>query len=144
MKKLFLPIVICLLALTGGAQTSASFSIDPSFMLTANFKGSSEGDWIHKVTQLQVMVMDGKQAADARQWSKLSHDLRDQRFEDLFSIRKGNDRLQLMSKDGRQGLKEIAFLAGDGDGGLFIRFAGKFTQHDLDEMQSSLRDNKEQ
>jgi hypothetical protein len=144
MQKLFLPIVICLLALTGSAQTSASFSIDPSFMLSANFKGSSDGDWIHKVTQLQVMIMDGKKAADAQQWNKLSHELQDQRFEDLFSIRKGSSRLQLMSKDGRQGLKEIAFLAGDKDGGLFIRFSGKFTQHDLDEMQSQLRDSKEQ
>ena len=143
MQKIFLPIVFCLLALAGSAQTSASFSIDPSFMLTANFKGSSDGDWIHKVTQLQVMVMDGKKAADAQQWNKLSHDLRDQRFEDLFSIRKGSDRLQLMSKEGRQGLKEIAFLAGDRDGGLFIRFSGKFTQHDLDEMQSSLRNNEQ-
>jgi hypothetical protein len=113
-------------------------------MLSANFKGSSDGDWIHKVTQLQVMIMDGKKAADAQQWNKLSHELQDQRFEDLFSIRKGSSRLQLMSKDGRQGLKEIAFLAGDKDGGLFIRFSGKFTQHDLDEMQSQLRDSKEQ
>ena len=143
MQKLFLPILFCLLAFAGSAQTSASFSIDPSFMLTANFKGSSDGDWIHKVTQLQVMVMDGKKAAEANQWNKLSQDLRDQRFEDLFSIRKGGDRLQLLSKEGRQGLKEIAFLAGDRDGGLFIRFSGKFTQHDLDEMQSSLRDNNE-
>jgi hypothetical protein len=144
MKKIFLPIVFCLLAFAGSAQTSASFSIDPSFMLTASFKGSSDGDWIHKVTQLQVMVMDGKKAADAQQWNKLSHDLRDQRFEDLLSIRKGSGRLQLLSKEGRQGLKEIAFFAGDGDGGLFIRFSGKFTQHDLDEMLSSLRDNNQQ
>ena len=144
MKKLFLPIVFCLLALAGSAQTSASFSVDPSFMLSANFKGSSDGDWIHKVSQLQVMVMDGKKAADAQQWNKLSHDLQDQRFEDLLSIRKGSSRLQLLSRDGREGLKEIAFLAGDRDGGLFIRFSGKFTQRDLDEMQSSLRNNKEQ
>jgi hypothetical protein len=144
MQKLFLPIVFCLLAFAGSAQTSASFSIDPSFMLTASFKGSSDGEWIHKVTQLQVMVMDGKKAADAQQWNKLSHDLRDQRFEDLFSIRKGGDRLQLLSKDCRDGQKEIAFLAGDKDGGLYIRFSGKFSQRDLDEMQSSLRESKEQ
>jgi len=144
MKKRFLPIVFCLLALAGSAQTSTSFSVDPSFMLSASFKGSSDGDWIHKVAHLQLVIMDGKKAADVRQWNKLSHDLLDQRFEELFSIRKGSDRLQLLSRDGREDLKEIAFVAGDKDGGLCIRFSGKFTQKDLDEMQSSLRSNKEQ
>ena len=145
MKRLFLPVVCMLMSLACCAQQSTtSFSIDPSFMLTASFKGKSDGDWIQKITRINVMILDGKKPADAEQWSKLSHDLRDQRFEDLFSIRKGGDKLQLMSREGKDGLKEIVFMAGDKEGGLYIQFAGKFTQRDLDRMQSSLQDKDEQ
>jgi hypothetical protein len=141
MTRSFLPAVCMLMSLTCCAQTSTtSFSVDPSFMLTANFKGSSDGDWIQKITRVSVMVLDGKKQADAEQWSKLSHDLREQRFEDLFSIRKGGDKLQLLSKEGEDGLREVAFLAGGKEGGLYIRFSGTFTQHDLDQMQSSLKE----
>jgi hypothetical protein len=125
-------------------QSTTSFSIDPSFMLTASFRGKSDGDWIQKITRLKVLVLDGKKPADAEQWNKLSYDVRDQRFEDLFSIRKGGDKLQLLSKEGKEGLKEIVLLAGDKQGGLYIRFSGKFTRHDLDQMASSLQEKDEQ
>src|ERR1700759_2606617 len=88
---------------------NASFSIDPSFMLTASFHGSKDGDWIHRVTQLKVMILDGKKTADAETWGRLSHDLRGRQFEDLLDIRNGKDRLQLMSKEGKDGQKELAF-----------------------------------
>jgi hypothetical protein len=141
MKKYILPVVFSLMVVTccGQRSASASISIDPSFLLSCNFHGKEDGDWIHKISQLKVMVLDGKKAADAEQWTKLSKDLHDGRFEDLLSIRKGSDRMQLMSRDGKDGLKEVAFLAGDKEGGLYIQFAGKFTQQDLDQMQSSLQ-----
>lgn len=144
MTRSFFAAACLLMSLTCCAQRSAtSISIDPSFMLTANFKGKSDGDWIQKITRVNVMILDNKKQADAEQWSRLSHDLQDQRFEDLLSIRKGGDQLRLMSKDGKEGLKEIAFLAGGKDGGLYIQFAGKFTQHDLEKMQLSLQEKDE-
>lgn len=165
---------LMVLACSGQTSTSASLSFDPSFMLTATgrtggssaegqtlavscnwinsfkiqlheiFHGKEDGSWIQKVTQLKIMVLDGKKTADAQRWSTLPHELREGRFEDLLSYRKGGQRLQLMSRDGKEGLKEIAFLAGDGEGGLYLQFAGKFTRQDLDQMLSSVRDKDEQ
>jgi hypothetical protein len=144
MKKLIFPAVFSLMVLACSGQNSTSISFDPSFMLTASFHGKDDGTWIQKVTRLNVMVLDGKKTADAQRWSSLPHELRDDKFEDLLSFHKGGQRLQLMSRDGKEGLKEIAFLAGDGLGGLYIQFAGKFTSKDLDQMLSSVRDKDEQ
>jgi hypothetical protein len=135
MKKLLLPIACCLVAFACNAQTPepVSISVDPKFMLSASFKGSDDGDWFHKITQVKMMILDKTNAT-------LSRDLHNQRFEDLFSVRKGGDLLQLMSRQGRAGLRDIAFLAGGKDGGLYFRFSGKFTQQDLDKMAASLQE----
>jgi hypothetical protein len=140
MIKWILSVALVLMVGAGYGQ-QASFSTNASFMLSASFHGKEDGTWIQKVTQVKVMVLDKKKAADAAQWDRLVHELRDQRYEELVSIRKGENRVRLMSRNG-DGVKELAFLAGDGDGGLYIQFAGKFTQHDLEQMQLSIQDEK--
>jgi len=140
MNRFILSVALVLMVGAGYGQ-QASFSTNASFMLQASFHGKEDGTWIQKVTQVKLMILDKKKAADVGQWDKLARELRDQRYEELVSIRKGENRLRLMSRDG-DGVKEVAFLAGDGDGGLYIQFAGKFTQHDLEQMQLSIRDEK--
>jgi len=140
MTKCILSVALILMVSAGYGQ-QASFSTNASFMLQASFHGKEDGSWIQKVTQVKLMILDKKKAADAAQWNKVVSELRDQRYEELVSIRKGESRVRLMSRDG-DGVKEVAFLAGDGDGGLYIQFAGKFTQHDLEQMQLSIRDEK--
>jgi|GEM_PF-1030224 hypothetical protein len=154
MTRCILSVALVLMVGAGYGQ-QASFSTNASFVLQATRRtggpsaegqtlavhGKEDGLWIQKVTQVKVMVLDKKKAADAEQWDKLVHELRDQRYEELVSIRKGENRMRLLSRDG-DGVKELAFLAGDGDGGLYIQFAGKFTQHDLEQMQSSLQSEK--
>ena len=118
MKRLFIPLAFCLMALASSAQrASASFSVDR---------------WKGKITQFSIQLLDGKQ--------KFSGELKGQRFEDLLSIRKGEDRVQLMVRDKEEGLKEVVFLAEGKEGGLFIRCTGRFTQKDLDQMSSSLKE----
>ncbi|HVU55169.1 MAG TPA: DUF4252 domain-containing protein [Puia sp.] len=131
--------VAFLLMVGAGYGQQVSFSTNASFMLQASFHGREDGNWIQKVTQVKVMILDKKKAADVEQWDKLVRELRDQRYEELVSVRKGQDRVRLMSRDG-DGVKEVAFLAGDKDGGLYIQFAGKFTQHDLEQMRLSIQD----
>jgi hypothetical protein len=140
MHRCILSFALVLMVGAGYGQ-QASFSGNASFMLQASFHGKEDGTWIQKVTQVKVMILDKRKAADAEQWDRLVSELRGQRYEELVSIRKGENRLRLMSRDG-DGVKEVAFLAGDGDGGLYIQFAGKFTQHDLEQMQLSIRDEK--
>jgi len=140
MTKCILSVALILMVGAGYGQ-QASFSTDASFMLQASFHGKEDGTWIQKVTKVKLMILDKKKTADAEQWDKVVRELRDQRYEELVSIRKGENRVRLMSRDG-DGVKEVAFLAGDGDGGLCIQFAGKFTQHDLEQMQLSIRDEK--
>lgn len=140
MTKCILSIALLLMVGAGYGQ-QASFSTNASFMLQASFHGKEDGSWIQKVTRVKLMILDKNKAADAAQWDKVVRELRDQRYEELVSIRKGENRVRLMSRD-EDGVKEVAFLAGDGDGGLYIQFAGKFTQHDLEQMQLSIRDEK--
>ncbi|MBN9384366.1 MAG: DUF4252 domain-containing protein [Chitinophagaceae bacterium] len=118
-KSLFLSAFFMAIVFACSAQCgSASFSIDR---------------WKSKITQLNIQLLDG-------QCTTLSHELQDEKFEDLFSVRKGIEKVRLMCKDRKDGLREVVFLAEGKDGGLYIRCTGKFTQHDLDQMTSSLKD----
>ncbi|HEY4207105.1 MAG TPA: DUF4252 domain-containing protein [Puia sp.] len=138
MNKCIFSIALVLLSGAGYGQ-QVSCSGNASFMLSASFHGKADGNWIQKVTSVKVMILDKKKTADVQQWDQLLREAKDQRYEDLVSVRKGQDRVRLMVRDG-DGVKELAFLAGDKDGGLYIQFAGKFTEHDLEQMQSSLRE----
>jgi hypothetical protein len=123
-------------------------SIDPGFLLNAGFSGKDDdkdhSGWMHKVTHVRLLILDDK-ATPARQqeWSELSRSLRDDRFDELFTIRQGKDRVQLLSKERADGEKEVVFLAGDKEGGgLFIHFRGSFTAQDMEKIQSALQNKK--
>jgi hypothetical protein len=121
-----------------------SISIEPGFLLNANFSGKeSNGSWMHKITKVRLLILDDKKTSSRQQeWNELSQSLQKDQFEELLTIRKGKDRVQLLSKDRRDGQKEVVFLAGDKDGGgLFIHFRGHFTAADMEKIQSSLQDH---
>jgi len=123
MKKLLLLTVCSIMVLICSAQNfNCSFSVDR---------------WKSKITQLNIQILDGQHA-------NLARGLRDEKFEDLFTVRKGADRVQLMSKEAKDGLREIAFLAEGKEGGLYIRCTGRFTQHDLDQMTMALQEKDKQ
>jgi len=164
MKKLLLPIALVVMTLSACAQTSsldrfynkfksssegdANIAISPNFMLQACFSGKDNikgeaGSWLKKVTEVRLLILDQKKAPTAREWSDLFGSLVDDHFEELFSIRKGKDRVQLMSADRKGDLKELVFLAaGEDGGGLFLHFKGHFTAADLEKMQSALQENQ--
>lgn len=128
-----------------------SISIDPGFLLKASFSsgekegehGGDKSDWLHKVTRLRVLILDGKKTPSAVQdWKVLSRSLREEQFEELVSVRNGKDNMQLLDKERKDGLKEIVFLAaGEDGGGLFIAFRGNFTASDLEKIQAAIQDN---
>ena len=120
-----------------------SISIDPSFMLNASFAGKeSNKDWIHKITKVRLLILDDKKTSGLQQeLTELSQSLQKDQFEELLTIRKGQDRVQLLSKDRKDGQKEVVFLAaGKEGGGLFIHFRGHFTAADMEKIQSTLQD----
>jgi len=121
-----------------------SISIDPTFILNASFSGKeSNKDWMHKITKVRLLILDDKKMSGLQQeWRELSESLQKDRFEELLTIRKGQDRLQLFSKDRSDGQKEVVFLAGEkAGGGLFIHFRGNFTAADMEKIQSTLQDS---
>jgi hypothetical protein len=132
-------------------NVDGNISIDPGFLLKASFSsGEKDGEraggksnWLHKVTRLRVLILDGKKTPSAVQdWKVLSRCLREEQFEELVSVRNGKDNMQLLDKERKDGLKEIVFLAaGEDGGGLFIEFRGNFTASDLENIQSALQDN---
>lgn len=121
---------------------------DPGFLFTASFAGSHDSDdkndnWTHKITALRCLIIDGKKASDpAQEWSDLNTSLRADHFEEWFSVRKGKERFQLLSRDDKDNMEDIAcVIVGDDGGGLFFHLRGHFTAADKARMESALQDH---
>jgi len=126
-----------------------SLSLNPSFMLNACFSASDgqyASGWVHKMTNLRVIILDGKKNSSAHQeWTELEESLKQDQFEELLTIRKGSDRVKLLSKEAAAGIKEVAFLVAGKDGsGLFFHFRGHFTEKDMASIQSLLQSHDSQ
>jgi hypothetical protein len=132
-----------------GDKGSGTISLDPSFMLNACFSGEANNaskGWMHKITNIRLLFVDGKKAPSARQeWSELEQSLSQDKFEELFVVRKGSDRMRLLSKDRSADLKEVAFLVVGKEGsGMFFHFRGHFTSKDLESLQLDLQSHDSQ
>jgi len=130
-------------------QDKDGISMDPSFLLNISFNrenARSSDDWFHKVTFLHCLIIDVNKTPSVREeWSDLSQSLRDDRFEEWFSVRKGKGRIQLLSRDGKNDGKEVVCLiVGEDGSGLFFHLGGHFTAHDMEKMQSALQDHDNQ
>ncbi|HTI10845.1 MAG TPA: DUF4252 domain-containing protein [Puia sp.] len=125
------------------AGKEGSLSFDPGFMLNASFSGkkSDNSSWIHKVTHVRLLILsDKKTKAQQEEWKELPRLLQEDRFEDLLTIRQGQDRVQLLSKERSDGEKDIVFWTGDKDGGgLLIHFRGPFTARDMEKIRESVQ-----
>jgi hypothetical protein len=162
MKKLTFPLLI-LVAFSACAQPShldrfyqkyhamedKKDGFDPGFLFTASFSGGSHdsGDkaenWMQKVRSVRCLLIDSKKASDPDQeWNDLSSSLRADHFEEWFSIRKGKGRVQLLSRDDKDNMEDVAcVIVGDDGGGLFFHLRGHFTAADKARMQSALQDH---
>jgi len=171
MNKIMLPLLIILTTLSACAQPShldefyrkyhtdgdgngkvsigdgdGRVTMDPSFLFSASFapnaKDSDKG-WMHKITSIRCLIIDSKKSAEGgREWDDLGASLRADRFEEWFSVRKGRSRFQLLSRDGRDSLKDIACLiVGDDGGGLFFHLRGHFTDADKAKIEAALQSN---
>jgi hypothetical protein len=131
------------------SSDDGSLSLNPSFMLNACFPasdGQAASGWVRKMTNLHVIILDGKKNSSAHQeWTELEESLKQDQFEELLTIRKGSDRVRLLSKDAAAGIKEVAFLVAGKDGsGLFFHFRGHFTEKDMASIQSVLQSHDSQ
>ena len=131
------------------SSDDGSLSLNPTFMLNACFPGSdgqAASGWVHKMTNLRVIILDGKKNSSAPQeWTDLEESLKQDQFEELLTIRKGGDRVRLLSKEAAAGMKEVAFLVAGKDGsGLFFHFRGHFTEKDMASIQSVLQSHDSQ
>jgi hypothetical protein len=169
MQKFLLPVAFVITSLSSCAQQShldkfyqkyhstdgitfsagTNISIDPSFLLNANFSGNSGGtdnNWMRKVTNLRLLILNGEKNPGAeQQWTELEGSLRQDGFEELITVRHGKDRFRLLSKEGQGDIKQIALLiAGKEGGGLFFHFKGHFTEKDMDLMRSALQEHDSQ
>ena len=170
MKKIHLPVAILIVtfSLTACAQSShldrfyeqyhnaggdTNIGLDPGFLLSASFSGNNsgsnsdknsdgqEGSWLKRVTGVHCLIIDGKKTPDAsKEWADLSSSLRADHFEEWFSVRKGQGRVQLLSRDKGDVMEEIACLiVGDDGGGLFFHLRGHFSAADRAKMESALQ-----
>lgn len=165
MKKLSLPLLVCLTAFTACAQSSHldrfyrqyhaaaekdnNDGFDPGLLLSASFSGGGNrtddtaGGWLHRVTSVRCLVIDGKKSAQAeREWADLTGSLRADHFEEWFSARKGRQRFQLLSLEGKDNFGEFAcVIVGDDDSGLFFDLRGNFTAADKARIEATLQNH---
>ncbi|HVS95301.1 MAG TPA: DUF4252 domain-containing protein [Puia sp.] len=160
MNKLMLLLAVVATSMTACAQPShldefyrkyhsdgdgnTGISMDPGFLFSASFApnaGDSEKSWMHKITQVRCLIIDAKNnGGGGREWDDLGASLRADRFEEWFSVRKGKSRFQLLSRDGRDSLKDLACLiVGDDGGGLFFHLRGHFTEADKAKIEAALQ-----
>lgn len=127
-------------AASGGKDNSANDAASSNTDRT-DANSDKEGNWMHKITRVRCMIIDGKKTPNATaEWSDLTHALRADHFEEWFSIRKGTGRVQLLSRDKGDTMEEIACLiVGDDGSGLFFHLRGHFTAADRAKMESALQ-----
>jgi hypothetical protein len=130
-------------ALLRSAAPSGVFLLNACFPATDN---SAASGWVHKMTNLRLIILDGEKNASAMQeWTELEQSLKQDQFEELLTIRKGSDRVRLLSKEGAEGMRQVAFLVAGKDGsGLFFHFRGHFTEKDMASIQSVLQSHDSQ
>ncbi len=122
---------------------------DPGFLFTASFSGHVQGDagdndnWLKKVTSVRCLIVDGSKVVDPTQeWNELNSSLRADHFEEWFSVRKGKGHIQLLSRDDRDKIEDIAcVIVGDDGGGLFFHLSGHFSVSDRARMEAVLQDH---
>jgi hypothetical protein len=164
MKALTLPLLALLFTITACAQSSHldkfyqryhntgdsdGNSFDPGLLLNISFSGnigtagSDNDNWMHRITSLHCLIIDGKKTPNAAlEFSDLEQSIKADHFEEWFSVRKGKGRVQLLSRDGKNSLEEVVCLiVGDDDSGLFFHLRGHFTAADKARMEAALREH---
>ena len=157
MQKLLLPLALLLTTLSACSQNSqldkfydkyhasdeGAGAFGSSFGVNATFSSSDKKGWLNKVTQFRMLILDTKKTPSLRgEWNELAQSLKKDNYDDLVSIRKGEDNVRLLSKEGKDNLKEFVFFANGKDGGcVFMHIRGHFTAHDMEEIQASLQDS---
>jgi hypothetical protein len=115
---------------------NTQIGIDPCILLNISFSSK-------KITTLHCLIIDGKKTPNAgREFRDLEHAVRNDHFEEWFSIRKGKGRVAAYSLDGPGDLKDlVCLLVGDDDGGLFFHLRGHFTDADKARLEAALQDH---
>jgi hypothetical protein len=116
---------------------NARIGIDPGLLLNVSFSSK-------KISTLRCLIIDGKKTPHAgREFRDLEHAVKDDHFEEWFSIRKGKGRVAAYSLDGPGDLKDlVCLLVGDDDGGLFFHLRGHFTDADKARLEAALQDHE--
>jgi hypothetical protein len=113
---------------------NGSIGIDPGILLNISFASK-------KISSVQCLILDGQKTPHAaREWRDLEHAVREDHFEEWFSIRKGKGRVAAWSLDGPGDYKDlVCLLVGDDDGGLFFHLRGHFTDADKAKIEEALQ-----
>ncbi|MBS1663491.1 MAG: hypothetical protein JST68_20785 [Bacteroidetes bacterium] len=118
MKRVLFFLLIVLVSLSGRAQ------------------GKKEG-WGNKITSFSCRTID---AAHSQEWNDLSRSLRKDGFEEWFGVRKGKERLQVLSREGREGITELAcMIVGKEGDGLYMSLGGRFTVEEKEKIKLSFQ-----
>jgi hypothetical protein len=73
----------------------------------------------YKLNTLNCQTID---SAHGEELVRISREIKKENYEEMCSVRKGKGRFQLLTKDGKNGSKEIVcVVVGDEGNGLFLR-----------------------
>ncbi len=163
MQKLLFPLALFMISLTACAQEShldqfyhkfnstdeggINGSISPSFLLnmSGSFNVGSEDSvknaWLRKITQIRFLSSEvPKTPAASQEWSELTRSLKDDEFEEWFSVRQGKGTVRVLSKERKDGQEEVVCVVVDKDGsGLLFQLRGRFSTADKARMQDAFK-----
>jgi hypothetical protein len=163
MQKIIFPLALLMISLTACAQEShldqfyhkfndasedgVNGSINPAFLLSMSGSlntgsaDSAKNQWIRKITHIRFLSIDGaKTPATSQEWSELTRSLKDDEFEEWFSVREGKGTVRVLSRDGKDGQEEVVCVIGDKDGsGLVFQLKGRFSAADKARMMGAFK-----
>src|SRR5580658_9441499 len=138
MKKIIIPLLTLLVAVACHAQEShldrfyqkfdaagaetAKGSINLALLLNLSTSSDSSDGWKKKVTMCRFITIDSmKSAKAAQEWAELAQSLKDDRFEEWMSIRKGKSNFRLMASARKDGQQDVVCMGVNPDGGgIFV------------------------
>ena len=117
MKKIIFSALILVIAASARAQ-----KVDITVQSSDGHGGKVTGSHGVKLTSFSCRTID---AGHAQELTELAHSFRKENFEELFAVRQGKGRLQLLSRDGKDGQTEVVcLLVGKEGNGVYLTVAG--------------------
>ena len=90
---------------------------------------------LNKITQLRIMIAEEKNIVSNGDLKKLMKDVRKNSFEDLITVRDGNDRINFMIREEGNTITNVLVIVNGDDEFILLSLEGALNLEDLKKLQ---------